>query len=146
MEHILFVLITSNVCDIDIPNARAYLHAMDPMLLYRTLGAMIRRRRKTLGLTQAKLAGNLGVSRASVANVETGRQKILVHQLYRYAKALEMSVVDFLPPNDETQEPTGDLSDLPLPEDLSSEQRAQIARVLRDASSDSTNSNDSGEN
>ncbi len=119
---------------------------MDPMLLYRTLGAMIRRRRKTLGLTQAKLAGDLGISRASVANVETGRQKILVHQLYRYAKALEMSVVDFLPPDDETQEPIGDLSELPLPDDLSLEQRAQIAGVLRDPSSDSTNSNDSGEN
>ena len=116
------------------------------MLLYRTLGAMIRRRRKTLGLIQAKLAGELGVSRASVANVETGRQKILVHQLYRYAQALEMSVVDLLPPDDETQDPTGDLSDLPLPEGLSSEQRAQIARVLRDPSSDSTNSNDSEEN
>jgi len=38
------------------------------------LGAVVKERRKALGLRQEDLAKAIGLSRASVANIETGRQ------------------------------------------------------------------------
>ena len=71
------------------------------------------------------------MSRASLANIETGRQNVLLHRLYHLAGILEIEVTDLLPPK---PEPTADdaTHDLPLPKDLSPQQKAQIAHVLRE--------------
>lgn len=100
---------------------------MDAPRLYQELGALIRRRRRTLEYTQADLAARLGISRGAVANIESGRQNMLLHQLYRLADALELEVHELLPPNMKDQaSPTG----LPMPEGLTAEQEAQLARVI----------------
>lgn len=78
--------------------------------------------------TQERLARHLGISRALLANIEVGRQNIVLHRLYHIAGTLRADITDFLPPARTDDE--GD--DLPLPEDLSSIQRAQITRVVRD--------------
>lgn len=90
---------------------------------------MIKSRRKTLKLKQEALAGLLGISRGSLANVEIGRQSVLVHQLYKFAAALQLTPYDLLPPSSIDQlrtEPTK----LPLPSDLKVQQKEQIARLI----------------
>lgn len=61
-------------------------------------GRAIAQRREELDLTQADLAGLVGMSRASIANIEKGRQNVLLHHVYDLAAALEMPKVgDILP-------------------------------------------------
>jgi DNA-binding XRE family transcriptional regulator len=56
--------------------------------------------RSQLGLTQNALATRLGISRASVANIEAGRQRIALHQAIDFAAALDVSSVTELLPVD----------------------------------------------
>lgn len=66
--------------------------------IYERLGQQIAARRRGLKMTQEKLAAAVGMSRASIANIESGRQNVLLHHLYRFAKALNIShVADLLP-------------------------------------------------
>src|SRR5215475_5333003 len=112
---------------------------MDTSLLYRTVGTLIRRRRRELDLTQAKLANRLGMSRGALANIETGRQNLLLHQLYRFAAALDMNVHELLPLAKEMNihdllsgitPKKAQSRDLPMPKGLTPEQKEQIARVF----------------
>jgi len=66
--------------------------------LYRAVGMAISQRRRELKLTQDEVASKVGLSRASLANIETGRQKILLHYLYRLTSALELPGVELLLP------------------------------------------------
>jgi transcriptional regulator with XRE-family HTH domain len=66
--------------------------------LYRAFGDAVAKRRRALGLTQVALASRIGMSRASLANIECGRQNVLLHHAYSLASALELSAVgDLLP-------------------------------------------------
>jgi transcriptional regulator with XRE-family HTH domain len=66
--------------------------------LYGRLGRSIAEKRGAKGLSQADLARKVGLSRAAVANVETGRQRIMLHQLYAVASALQLgSILDLVP-------------------------------------------------
>lgn len=63
--------------------------------IYWALGRAVARRRKELALTQADVAKQIGLTRASLANIETGRQKVLLHQVYRLVHALRLkSILD----------------------------------------------------
>jgi transcriptional regulator with XRE-family HTH domain len=95
--------------------------------IYKEIGAIIQARRKKLDRTQKRLAAELGISRGALANIETGRQNMLVHQLYNFAKALHMSPTDLLPSlveNNFDVERTA----LPLPSNLKGLQKAQVAQ------------------
>jgi transcriptional regulator with XRE-family HTH domain len=62
-------------------------------------GKAVAQRREELELTQADLAGLVGgMSRASIANIEKGRQNVLLHHVYDLAAALEMPKVGDLMP------------------------------------------------
>ena len=74
-----------------------------PSLLYERLGAIIRKHRRRLGLTQEHLSSQLGISRAALSNVETGRQRVLVHQLYSLAEQLDIKVSALLPASEENK-------------------------------------------
>lgn len=68
------------------------------MEIYRRIGRVVAERRVSLGLTQGHVAEMLGLSRASLANIETGRQRILVHQLFALVTALKLnSILDLAP-------------------------------------------------
>ena len=70
--------------------------AGDPV--YRAFGNAVSTRRKALALTQAQLASKVKMSRASIANIESGRQNILLHHVYALATALDFTkVADLLP-------------------------------------------------
>jgi transcriptional regulator with XRE-family HTH domain len=109
---------------------RDYHHGfMRPEPIYKTIGAIIRRRRRRLEWPQTRLASRLGISRATLANIETGRQRVLVHHLYTLAEVLEMKPSDFLPPASMTESP-GAWALLPIPDDLKPQQKEQIARLI----------------
>ena len=129
MEHMTIVCEEHNVGQVDNPSENVYESQMQPESIYAAIGERIKARRRTLGFTQEQLAPRLGISRASLANMETGRQTVLVHQLYRLAEALEMSPSDLLPaPQDAAGAPSA--TELPLPDDLKPLQRRQIASLF----------------
>jgi transcriptional regulator with XRE-family HTH domain len=101
---------------------------MNPNLIYQQIGAVIRSRRKALGMTQEVLAAKLRISRGGLANIETGRQNVLVHQLYEFGTALSLDPKNFLPITHVGSQL--DLSELPLPGNLKKNQREQIARFF----------------
>jgi transcriptional regulator with XRE-family HTH domain len=67
--------------------------------LHREIGKRIRHARELSSpkLSQAKLAGRLGVSRASIVNIEAGRQHAPLHLLWRVAEALDMDLARLIP-------------------------------------------------
>jgi transcriptional regulator with XRE-family HTH domain len=66
--------------------------------IYRDFGKAIATRRRELELTQETLASRVGLSRAAIANIENGRQNVLLHTVYELAGALGMQKIsDLLP-------------------------------------------------
>ena len=104
---------------------------MDTDKFYREFGRRIAARRIVLSITQSEVGQRLGVSRASIANIEAGRQKLYLHQLYSLARALRLEDLSQLLP---IQVPVGD-DDEPLDDrhEFSAVQRAQIESVVRNA-------------
>lgn len=105
---------------------------MNPESIYQHIGMVIRKRRKKFKprLTQEALAQRVGISRASLANIETGRQNVLVHQLYALAAALDLAPEDFLlAASDSAARAEWEQM---LPDDLKPLQKNQIARLLAD--------------
>ena len=71
---------------------------MDERAIYVALGQAVLVRRKHLGLTQAQVAKKIGVSRESVANIEAGRQRVLLHHVYGLTRALDLkAITDLIP-------------------------------------------------
>ena len=103
--------------------------------LYRHLGAKIKAHRRALRLTQQQLADQLGISRASLANVETGRQRVLVHQLFELADHLSISVRELLPESSEAYD-LKSLDGFRVSENVTVAQRQQIAAFLKDDATD----------
>lgn len=66
--------------------------------IYKAFGRSVAARRRELDLTQAKLAARVGMSRASIANIESGRQNVLLHHVYALSSALAVArLSDILP-------------------------------------------------
>ncbi len=66
--------------------------------IYKAFGRAVATRRRKLDLTQAVLADRTRMSRASIANIESGRQNVSLHHVYSLAEALELAKVsDLLP-------------------------------------------------
>lgn len=108
---------------------------MENRLIYSTLGRAVAARRDELNLTQQVLADKIGLSRASVANIERGHQKILLHQVYAMVRALELKqITDLVPvtlPTDfgNKLEPEISISR----DDLSESELASISQFLQAA-------------
>lgn len=80
--------------------------------LYKEIGKAIFRIRKKK-MSQQALADEVGMSRASIVNVEQGRHRIQLHVLYEIAAILEVDPRDLLPAANHQQHVT------PLPLDVS---------------------------
>ncbi|MEW8441817.1 MAG: helix-turn-helix transcriptional regulator [Candidatus Thiodiazotropha taylori] len=68
--------------------------------LYENIGAVIKKRRQSLKLTQSDVAERVGITRTSVTNIEQGTQKPPVHLLYRFCHELRLSLDEVLPDPD----------------------------------------------
>jgi transcriptional regulator with XRE-family HTH domain len=60
-------------------------------------GARVQHARKRQGWTQLDLARAVGMTRSSIANLETGRQRPPVHIVLLIARVLDVPVTDLLP-------------------------------------------------
>lgn len=66
---------------------------------YAALGRRVQRLRHAKGMTQAELGQRLvpPVTRASIANLESGKQRVLVHTLVDLAQLLGVKVTKLMP-------------------------------------------------
>lgn len=58
---------------------------------HQAVGLRIKMTREFLSITQEELAKKVGISRGSLANIEVGRQRLLLHNIEEFAKALGVS-------------------------------------------------------
>jgi transcriptional regulator with XRE-family HTH domain len=56
--------------------------------VYRQFGAKVEQLRIGLDITQLDLAKRIGLKRTSIANIENGKQRILLYDVERFALAL----------------------------------------------------------
>ena len=73
----------------------------------RDIGGVLQQARKSRGFTQADVAPQLGVSRATVAQIETGRRQLKADDLRRLAAFYGCSPSELLTPNPGDQEVDG---------------------------------------
>lgn len=92
--------------------------------LYQAVGRKVREaRNRTSGkFSQDKLAKRLGVSRASIVNIEAGRQHAPLHLLWQIADVLGTDLVLLIPRRDELA-----IDDLPI--QLDEKMLRQIERI-----------------
>lgn len=66
---------------------------------YINLGRKIQQQRNARHMTQTELGEKLipMMTRASIANIETGKQRVLVHTLVSLTRILQCELVDLLP-------------------------------------------------
>ena len=65
--------------------------------LYYSIGLKIKEIRQKKGLNQEAFAQMLDLTRASIANIEKGRQRVTIHLLYDICKFTETNIIDILP-------------------------------------------------
>src|SRR5436309_3442606 len=85
-------------------------------VLNNLIGQRIKTERSRLKWTQEKLAKESGVSRATVAVIEVGKQRTPLNVLYKLCLALDIEVRNIIPSNKEIgfdSEP-GPFSNLPI--------------------------------
>jgi putative transcriptional regulator len=100
--------------------------------LYSEIGRGIRqlRLRRSPRMSQQQLADSVGLSRASIANIERGLHRIQLHVLYDIATALDAEPHDLIPHLDHLSNVTLVPDD--VRNDLSPKERAAVDRMLRD--------------
>jgi transcriptional regulator with XRE-family HTH domain len=107
---------------------------VQPERFYIEVGRRIQGLRSSKGLTQAELGLRLDppVTRASVANLESGRQRLLLHTFVQLAAILECELLDLVPASDEARvrdlqsDVAGELQVLKIPHHA----RTRISRQL----------------
>src|SRR4051812_35337336 len=66
--------------------------------VYPRFGRRLRERRRARGMTQEQLGDKIGLSRASILNIEHGRQQVLLHHVVAMAMATETPLAELLRP------------------------------------------------
>jgi len=89
-----------------VPLAARFANADHPF--YVEVGERIRSARQEGGLTQDALAEAVNLTRTSIGNIESGRQRPLLHTVAAIARALKRDVVALLPAPDEAREAHAD--------------------------------------
>lgn len=108
---------------------------MQNTIIYQAFGRAVATRRNMLKLTQAALASRVGISRASIANIEGGRQTVQLHHVYALASALQVTkIADLLPaPPRPTSEADSHIDIVLSGEPMTSRGKAQITDLVASA-------------
>ncbi|UPK67947.1 helix-turn-helix domain-containing protein [Chitinophaga filiformis] len=91
--YIIFVLINDTL---------PMMTAEDTKDFYAELGANIRQARVDAFISQEQLAQHLDLTNASIANIEKGRQRVLIHTLLTICSVLNVDINKLLPPTRQT--------------------------------------------
>ncbi len=105
---------------------------MESMEIYSALGARIARLRRENKLTQLELGARVNMSRATIASIEAGRQKVALDQVYALGSALGvLEIVELI----QMDVPRLDLPSAPIKPgtSVSPVQAAQIESIVRSA-------------
>lgn len=81
-------------------------------------------------MSQQALAEAVGISRASIANIERGLHRVQIHILYEIAAALDVAPHDLLPHPNRSQAESRIPADIAKELDL--KERIGVDRLLRD--------------
>lgn len=127
----MFVIYTY-VLIVDIMTCLGQTIAMAEEAIYKAFGRAVATRRRKLELTQAELAARVRMSRASVANIESGRQSVLLHHVYGLAEALDIAKVSDLLPAKPSNRENADMIIL-SDEDVTPRAKAQISDLIASA-------------
>jgi len=103
---------------------------MDEKVIYDYIGKKIRQIREQRDMKQESLAGALGLSRASVANYESGRQAISISDLYKLADFLKTEICDILPSVKEIKEKSAPEQLIEKADDIGEEQKKEIKSFI----------------
>jgi len=97
--------------------------------IYPEVGRRIREARNanTHQLTQQGLGDQIGLSRESIANIERGRQQVLLHHVLQIATVLGVPITDLVPHNSIEKLSLDDAL-----ENVSDDERSFVARALKD--------------
>lgn len=71
--------------------------AFDQPVFYREVGLRVQFIRKRRDKTQQEVADELGISRASYANIEAGRQRVSLDLIWKLGIILNAPIHDFVP-------------------------------------------------
>src|SRR6266511_3625149 len=66
-------------------------------VFYEKVGDLLRARREDADLTQEQLGQRVGLTRTSISNFESGRQRIQIDKLYEIAEVLKLQPGELLP-------------------------------------------------
>lgn len=91
-------------------------------------GKLVRGYRRRRDVTQLQLGERVGLTRTSITNIEKGRQKVLLHQVFQFADALQVNP-EMLLPRQITREAESQIEEK-LPKDLRGPERDWIHRVV----------------
>lgn len=101
---------------------------------YRWLGEQVRRHRRERGLSQQRVADDSGLTRSTLANIETGNQRVAFHQFLALARALDMNPADLLPRSTHGTLPVDEqLRELGVPDGAARAVARAVGAVTRDA-------------
>jgi len=90
--------------------------------LYESIGKQIKLLRKRSRMSQEELAEKLDLSRASIVNIEKGRQHASLHLLIDLGRIFNVSLLDFL---------TEEFSGLAMETDRLSRRKREISKVAK---------------
>ncbi len=95
---------------------------------YKALGARIRELRDAM--SQEQLANAVSLTRTSIVNIEAGRQKLLLHNLFRIAEALGVRPTELL---SSLESHTAELPSVSLGDDVADYVNRWVNRSVRKA-------------
>lgn len=107
--------------------------AVDERATYRAFGRAVADRRRSMRKTQLEVAQQIGLSRASLANIERGEQKVFLHQILALTEALELEssheIVPSRAPPAETERASTRVS-MSGAKNLSKDQKVMVHRIV----------------
>lgn len=117
---------------IDGPVRETVKYAMsEETVAYELIGRRIKALREKINLTQESLAESIGLSRASLANYESGKQAIQISVLYRLARVLKAEISDILPSLEEVRMANAPEQRIDQDESLKADRRSELKEFIK---------------